>query len=110
MHSCSLRSRGRRRRFAGELRDLGLGDVAQQAGDEVFGTESFGLGLEVSADAVAQDGHGDFADVVDCHRKPAIHRGQGLTAIDQELPRAGAGSPIHQLAHVLRRGRLDGPG
>ena len=33
--------------------------------------------------------------------KTAVHRGQRLAAVDQELPGARAGAPIDQLVHEL---------
>ena len=74
---------------ADEFGDLGFGDLLQQAADQVVGAQALGLGLEIRADAVPQDGDGDFADVVHRHGEAAVHRGQGFAAVDQEL--AGGG-------------------
>ena len=43
---------------------LGDGDVVEEGGDEGFGGEVFGLGLEGGDDAVAEDGGGDGLDVL----------------------------------------------
>ena len=58
-----------------EFLDLRRRHLLQQPVDHVFGGHAFGLGLEVGADAVAEDGDGDFADVVDGDAEAAFHRG-----------------------------------
>ena len=69
--------------------DISAPGFPSAAADDVFGGHAFGLGLEVGAEAVAEDGDGDFLDVVDGDAEAAVHRGQGLAAVDEEL--AGAG-------------------
>ena len=52
---------------------------------------------------MSQHGHGDLLHVFDGHGKPPVHGGQGLAALDQELPGARAGAPVDQVLHELRR-------
>ena len=85
-----------------ELRNLRRRDLFEQPLDHVFGRHPFGLGLKIRADAVAQHGDRDFLDVVDGDAEPAVHRGEGLAAVDEELPGAGAGAPIDQFLDELR--------
>ena len=90
-----------------QLANLGIsgtGISASKPRDHVFGGQPFGLGLEIGAEAVAEDGDGDALDVVDGDAEAAVHRGERLAAVDQELPGAGAGAPIDQVA-----GRISGP-
>src|SRR5204863_4491098 len=73
-----------------QLRYFRRRDLRQQALHDIFVGLSFGLRLEIGADAVAEHRDGHLADVVDGDAEAAVHGGQGLAALDQELAGAGA--------------------
>jgi hypothetical protein len=50
--------------------------------DNVFVGHTFGLGLEIGADAMAEDWDDDFLHIFDGHRKAAVHGGQGLSGMN----------------------------
>src|SRR5262249_22300700 len=84
------------------LGDLRVADGLEQLVDDVLAGLSFGLGLEVGADAVAENGDSGLLDVVDGHAEPAVHGGEGLAGLDQVNLGARAGPPVHHLFHELR--------
>src|SRR6266446_172248 len=59
------------------LRYFGVGDDFEQLFDHILARFSFGLGLEVGADAMAQHRDGALLDVVDGHAETAVHGGDG---------------------------------
>src|SRR5262249_5837431 len=70
-----------RRRTLLVLLHLGLADRLQQLLDDVLAGLALGLGLEVSANAMAQHRDGGFLDVVDGDAEAAVHRGERLAAL-----------------------------
>ena len=94
------------------LRELGnfwFRNFFQEAQHDVLGRLPFRLRLEVGAQAMAQDGDGDLADVVQGDAEAAVHRGERFAAVDEKLPRPRTGAPIDEFAHKLRRARIAGP-
>src|SRR5205807_2568147 len=85
------------------LRDFRVADHFQQLPDDVFAGLALGLGLEVGADAVAQDRDGDFLDVIDGNAKTAVHRRHRLAAHDEVLAGTDAAAPVHHLTYKVRR-------
>src|SRR5207244_9918839 len=83
-------------------------DLFQQAQDHILGRHAFGLSLEISTEAVAKDGDGDFFDIIDGDAKAAVHGGEGLAAVDEVLAGAGAGAPIDELLDEFGRGLVLG--
>jgi len=81
--------------------DIRGGDFVEQPLDDILGAHALGLGLEIGADTMAQHRNGDFANVVDGDRESAVHGGECLAAVNQELPRPRPGAPIDQLAHEV---------
>src|SRR2546421_12580115 len=86
-----------------KLRHFRLFDFFEEPQDNVLGAHAFGLSLKIGAEAVAEDGDGNFFDVVDGHAEAAVHRGKGFAAVDEILAGAGAGAPIDELLDELRR-------
>ena len=59
------------------LADVGILDHLEELFNHVLAALAFRLGLEVGADAMAQNRDGDLFDVVDGHAEAAVHRRHG---------------------------------
>src|SRR5690606_10971010 len=95
----------------------GLGDMGQQALDDLAHGDAFGLGAEIEEYAVTEDGQREGFQIFHGNMHPAMKQGPRFRAEDQVLAAAGSRAPAHEFtdesgcslgARAARLDQLDG--